>query len=299
MPKKNLRTFAKARTQAKKTARELWQKGQIAGLGTSRTYEDGLKLVGDWMRQHGGGALHELSLKRAQQYLSGRASQVSQSTLDRDRQAIQSLLQHTGKLTQEQRLQVIKAEQQQTLKPRAYSPQQVNAIRERMAPHNALGLEIAHAAGLRAHELFTLARRDEATPDQRPVDPAKFAGHNDHTRYIVIGKGGLIREVSIPDYLAARLEAVRLDQPRTVRGRGILYQQRYAVGAGQALSQAFGAASKSVLGYSMGLHGVRHSYAQQRHYDVQRLVGDPERALRIVSQEMGHFRAQITEVYLR
>lgn len=113
------------------------------------------------------------------------------------------------------------------------------------------------------------------------------------------GKGGLAREVSIPNELATRLEAVRLNEPRTVRDRGVLYRQHYAVGGGQALSQAFSAASKAVLGYSTGIHGVRHSYAQQRHYELQRLTGDPERALRIVSQELGHFRPEITQVYLR
>jgi integrase len=273
--------------------------GQVAGLGTARTYADGLKNVHEWMRKNGGGSLQELSAKRARQYLAERAQQVGQSTLDRDRQALQALLQQTGRLTTEQRLPVVQAVRQQQLTPRAYSAEQVRAIRERMSPSNALGLEIAHAAGLRAHELITLARRDEASPDARPADADKFIGRPDHTRYIVTGKGGLAREVSIPNDLAARLEALRLDQPRMVRDRGILYEQRYAVGSGQALSQSFSAASRVALGFSTGLHGVRHSYAQQRQYEASLLLGDPPRALEIVSQEMGHFRPEITEVYLR
>lgn len=293
------RTFAKARTQAQRAAREMHKTGQIAGLGTARTYSDGLKGAHEWMRKNGGGSLQELSLKRARQYLAERAQQVGQSTLDRDRQALQALLQQTGRLTAEQRLPVVQAVRQQQLTPRAYSAEQVRAIRSRMSPSNALGLEIAHAAGLRAHELITLARRDEASPDARPADADKFIGRPDHTRYIVTGKGGLAREVSIPNDLAARLETLRLDQPRTVRDRGILYEQRYSVGAGQALSQAFSSASKSALGFSNGLHGVRHSYAQQRQYEASLLLGDPQRALEIVSQEMGHFRPEITEVYLR
>lgn len=205
----------------------------------------------------------------------------------------------SGRLTAEQRLPVVQSVRQQTLTPRAYSAEQVRAIRERMSPSNALGLEIAHAAGLRAHELLTLARRDEASPDARPADADKFAGRDNHTIYIVTGKGGLAREVSIPNHLAARLEALRLDQPRMVRDRGILYQQRYAVGSGQALSQSFSAASRAALGFSTGIHGVRHSYAQQRQYETSLILGDPQRALEVVSQEMGHFRPDITEVYLR
>lgn len=296
---KSGRTFAKARTQAKRATSEMHKSGQIAGLGTARTYAEGLKNVHEWMRKNGGGSLQELSLKRARQYLAERAQQVGQSTLDRDRQALKALLQQTGKLTAEQRLPVIQAVRQQQLKPRAYSAKQVRAIRSRMSPSNALGLEIAHAAGLRAHELITLARRDEASPDARPADAEKFAGRPNHSIYIVTGKGGLAREVSIPNDLAKRLEALRLDQPRTVRDRGILYQQRYQIGGGQALSQSFTAASKAALGFSNGIHGVRHSYAQQRQYEASLLLGDPQRALEIVSQEMGHFRPEITEVYLR
>lgn len=294
---KTQRTFAKSHTHASKTARELWQKGAIASLGTSRTYQNGLKLVSDWMRKNGGGALQDLSLKRARQYLLERAHEVSQSTLDRDRQAIQAVLQDTGRLRADQTIPVVKAERQTELKPRGYTTEQIQKISSHMAPHNSLAVEISYAAGLRAHELFTLAKRVEATPDPRPADDAKFrAGH---IKYVVTGKGGLIREVAIPKSLAERLEMMRLDAPRTVRDRNVVYQQRYAIGGGQALSQAFSAASKAVLGYSTGLHGVRHGYAQQRHYETQKVFGDPERALRVVSQELGHFRPEITLVYLR
>lgn len=280
----------------------MFKAGEIHSIGTSRTYEDGLTRFGEWLRDNRCGSLVEAaSVSRAERFLAERAKAVGQKTLDRDRQAVQALLRHTGKLGPEQRLPVIQAERQQALQPRGYTPEQVQEIKQRMEPHNRLGVEIAHAAGLRAHELFTVARRDEAIPDAREADEAKFAGHNDndHTRYVVTGKGGLTREVSIPNHLAGRLEALRLDEPRTVRDRGVLYQQRYAVGGGQALSQSFSSASKAALGYSTGLHGVRHSYAQQRHYELQFLTGDPDRALTITSQEIGHFRSEITEVYLR
>lgn len=310
------KTFAKPKTQANRATKKMWLDRDLAGLGSSRTYSERLTVLGTWMKQNGGGALQDLTFKRAKQYLALRATQVSQKTLDADRQAIQALLRQTGKLGKDQALRdtvrlspkgvdvppkttVIKSAIPQQLKPRAYSPEQVHALKQRMAPHNSLSVEIAHAAGLRAHELFTLARLDELAPDKRPADSAKFAGREAHSRYVVTGKGGLTREVSIPSRLAERLEAVRLDQPRMVRDRDILYQQRYQVGGGQALSQAFSSASKAALGFSNGIHGVRHSYAQQRQYETSLLLGDPERALEIVSQEMGHFRPEITTVYLR
>jgi integrase len=293
-------TFAKPSTQAKRVCVDMFKSRAIASIGTSRNYADGLARFGEWLRDNRCGPLDQAaSISRAERFLAERAKAVGQKTLDRDRQAVEALLRHNGKLDERCRLPMVRSEKQQVLKPRAYSPDQVHAIKARMAPHNQLGMEIAHAAGLRAHELFTLARLDEATADERKADPSKFLGLENFTRYLTTGKGGLTREVAIPNRLAERLEALRLDEPRTRRDREILYQQRYGVGGGRALSQSFTDASKAALGYSTGLHGLRHSYAQQRHFELQLLTGDPEKALEVVSQELGHFRPQITEVYLR
>jgi len=111
---KQQRSFAKGRTQAERATLEMRKAGQVAGLGTARTYADALKVVHDWMRANGGGSLQELSIRRARQFLNERAGLVSQSTLDRDRQAVQALLQHNGKLTADQHLRVIQAERQQS-----------------------------------------------------------------------------------------------------------------------------------------------------------------------------------------
>ena len=48
------------------------------------------------------------------------------------------------------------------------------------------------------------------------------------------------------------------------------------------------------------MYGVRHGYAQERMRELQ--VGQlltRDKALETVSQEMGHFRPEITEAYLR
>ncbi len=108
-----------------------------------------------------------------------------------------------------------------------------------------------------------------------------------------------MREVCLPHELAERLEDARLDEPKTVTDRGIEYQTRYNIGGGNAWSASFTRASGRELGYSTGAHGLRHGYAQER---VDELMGRGETyqdALGIVSQEMGHFRPDITEVYLR
>ena len=125
----------------------------------------------------------------------------------------------------------------------------------------------------------------------------KFAGRTGVV-YTVAGKGGLVREVLLPHGLAERLEERRLDAPERIVDCGVRYRQRYDVGGGHAFTTSFWRASIEALGRSRGAHGLRHSYAQQRmrelmHHAEHRL------ALAIVSEEMGHFRAQVTETYLR
>jgi integrase len=107
--------------------------------------------------------------------------------------------------------------------------------------------------------------------------------------------------VSIPRELAERLEERRLEQREIVRDRGVIYEKHYDIGSGQAFSQSFSSASKRALGWSEGAHGLRHSYAQERMDELRRgeYGLDRERALETVAQEMGHFREEITETYLR
>ena len=44
---------------------------------------------------------------------------------------------------------------------------------------------------------------------------------------------------------------------------------------------------------------MRHEYAQERMETLQSMGYEYREALEVVSQEMGHFRPDITEVYLR
>ena len=81
--------------------------------------------------------------------------------------------------------------------------------------------------------------------------------------------------------------------------RGIFYQSFYNVGGGQLWSNSFSSAANRCLGWSEGAHGVRHSYAQERMEELQKQGLSRSLSLETVSQEMGHFRPEITEVYLR
>jgi integrase len=272
----------------------------IQSVGTVRNYEQALTRVAEWtQRERISGGLRAMTPELATQYLEQRGEVVGQKTLDMERQATQAMMQHvTGKLAEGERLPVIKSEHAQALQGRAYTEAQTERIATAQAPHNALATEIAHVAGLRAHELLTLRPAAERAADPRPALDTKWQGR-DGEIYTVQGKGGLVREVMIPRDLAARLEERRLDTPQHVTDRGIFYQSAYDIGGGQRWSNSFSAASERVLGRSTGAHGLRHAYAQERVSELQYRGLSYEAALETVSQEMGHFRPEITEAYLR
>lgn len=294
-------SFRKPKAQAEYAINKMLQIGRarhidrsdqkIHSLGTKRNYLQALTRVTEWIQQNRLGDLRNLNREKAIQYLEMRSDNIGQKTLDQERQAIQMYLQIT--------LPVIKSELTQIQKSRAYTAEQILFIAEAQKVRNCLATHIAYAAGLRAHELLTLRRSEErSASSHRTWSSDRFIGRAGE-RYTVIGKGGLIREVIIPTTLAMQLESKRLATSITITDRNIHYIQYYDLNGGKNWSNSFSAVSKRVLNWSHGAHGLRHSYAQHRMEELQRRGFFYEVALGIVSQEMGHFRSSITEVYLR
>ena len=294
---KNVDPKAVAEKQAANVMKQMQGKN-LASVGTVRNYEERLSIVAQYANAEFKCGLRDLTVEQAHQYLIDRAAEVGQKTLDMERQAIQSMMQNvTGKLGQTEKLDVIKSEHKQILSSRSYTNEQIQMVVNAQTERNALATEIAHAAGLRAHELHTLQRIEERKPDPRPALKEKFTGR-DGERYTVKGKGGLVREILIPQSLAERLEERRLNQPMQITDRGVNYTSYYDINGGNRWSSSFSAASNRALTWSAGAHGLRHSYAQERMNELQKSMAY-EKALEVVSQEMGHFRRDITEVFLR
>lgn len=296
---KNVDPVAVAKTQAANVMK-LLQGNIIKSIGTARNYEQSLSIAAQYANSTLTCGLRQITLQQAEQYLVARAEEVGQKTLDMDRQALQIMMRHISKkLAPDEKLSVIKSEHSQILRCRSYTPEQIALIASSQNEKNALSTEISHAAGLRAHELFTLTRIGEQALSDRPALDEKFTGRNNYASYTVKGKGGLIREVQLPRHLSERLEARRLEFVIDKTDRKIIYKNcLYDVVGGQSFSTAFTRTSNKVLGWSSGAHGLRHSYAQERMGELQ--VNMPrDLALEVVSQEMGHFRPEITEVYLR
>ena len=268
-----------------------------ASVRTVANYRDCLLQIARRLASDGR-ELWDLTPDSAVGYLRSRGGDLGQKTLDMHRQALQAMLVHVSRrLPEGGRLSVVRSLKPRRVRGRAYTREQIRLVAARQNPRNALATEIAHAAGLRAHELLTLARPDGQPPDRRPARHEKFAGRPGRD-YTVVGKGGLVRVVRLPDRLAERLEAHRRDEPIRVTDRGIHYLSRYDIAGGHAWGRSFSRASQSALGWTRGAHGARHAYAQERMAELQRILicGD---ALETVSQELGHFRPEITETYLR
>ncbi|HAS3077720.1 TPA: phage integrase family protein [Vibrio parahaemolyticus] len=185
---------------------------------------------------------------------------------------------------------------------RAYTQEQILAIAHYFEPEKTrLAILIAYNAGLRVSELITLRREGEGdgVSNQRDWLSTLHSQRGDSVTYIVTGKGGLIRRVSIDRELAIRLEALRLNEPREYVDRKVKYLQYYNLTCGNNLSKAFSRAAVKVLGFSKGAHGTRHSYAQERMKHLVNHAFTGANAKHIVSQELGHMRQSITNTYLR
>ena len=242
--------------------------------------------------------LRDLTPETAVDYLRTRTADLGQKALDVQRQALQAMLVHVSRrLPEGERLTIVRSTKPRRTGGRAYTAEQIRMVAAAQNARNGLSTLIVHAAGLRAHELFTLARPEEQPPDVRPARPEKFASRPGRD-YTVAGKGGLVRLVRIPNHLADRLEAVRRDEPVRITDRGVHYLSRYDVACGTAWGASFTGASKRALGWTRGAHGARHAYAQERMRELQRILFRRD-ALEVVSQELGHFRPEITETYLR
>ncbi len=266
--------------------------GKIHSIATFNKYAGVLKNAGEWLKTaHQVRHLDQVTPAQAAAYLQHRReSGIGQKQLSADRTALEFIIGD---------LEKVQSQKPQVLTPRAYSAEQVTLVSGRQTERNALSTALVYRTGLRAHELLTLRRRDEASPfAHRAWHADRFQGR-DGVRYIVTGKGGLRREVMIPHHLAARLEERRLEEPRSVTDRKIHYSSFYEINGGLAWSKSFSKASTAALGRSEGGHGLRHSYAQERLSELQSHYHSYEEATLILSQELGHFRKDVVYNYLR
>lgn len=266
--------------------------GRISSLGTARDYRYCLISYFEWLEFCGISIDQQDHKSNVIDYLEDLAETVSQSTVSQHRQALKLIFQIKS-------LPMIRAIKQNIYSSRSYTWSEVKQIAEYQRDKNALATLIAYSSGLRAHELATIRPvHEQPRSDRKKWRTDLFEGVLASELFSVVGKGGLIRHVVIPIQLTKELEQLR-HLPRLVKDRNINYLQHYKIGSGQAFSQSFSTASQRCLKYSLGAHGLRHSYVKRRIRKLLDLGFPFSEAQLIVSQEVGHFRPSITFCYMR
>jgi len=249
------------------------------------------------------GNIYDANPDKVKSYLDERSQKADPVTLNQEREALNKWLYHVNQ-NQVPKNEIKEKGQQPgrelSKKSRYYTKEQVDKIQEAQTEKNALATKVAYEAGLRAHELQTIAKPSEQPPDKRPWRQDRFIGkEQDEKTYTVIGKGGLIREITISKETAQHLEQRRLMEPKNIMDRNKKYTVKYDIGKGNSWSASFTKASKRQLGWSKGAHGLRHSYAQERMNQLQNQHYTYSDARQVVSQELGHFDISKTNDYLR
>lgn len=264
----------------------------ISSIGAQRSYHSAISLYLMWREANGLPTNEQDKRSDIEGFLSEIAEQFMQKTIDQYLSALAIVF--------KKKLPYIKSEISENNEPRNYYLSELLVIIRHLDERNALAILLCYFSGLRAHEVATIKSLSEAKKSNtRKWSNDRFKDIDNYQLYLVVGKGGLIREVAIPSELKEFIENRRYDTPKKVKDRSINYLTNYDLGFGKALSESFSRASLKHLGWSTGLHGLRHSYAQNRLY---RLISSDipfNDALKVVSEELGHFRPSITLCYLR
>lgn len=262
----------------------------VVSVGTARNYQQCVCDFLKWRVAGGYGLEEPVTRSEILMYLRQSSHRWRQKTVDQHRQAL-SLIFCVA-------IARFDAEIPTVAVGRAYTREEMELVAKSQLPRNSIATEIAFYSGLRASELLELREgRELDRESNRPWRADLFLGLPAGMIYRTRGKGGLARSVMIPMALHEQLAMRRLQPEVTVVDRKVVRISRFDIGGGQSLSESFSAASKRALGFSLGLHGVRHAYAQRRLETLLELGVDPTDSMEIISQELGHLRPEITLAY--
>ncbi len=189
---------------------------------------------------------------------------------------------------------------------RAYTQEQFKEIQQRLLnPAAKLAVQVILESGCRTQDLASLrftADRPLQNARLNRLHTDRFAGREEWVKVTFIGKGGHEYMSSVSAQTAEALRDFSLLAPRDFRERdqeNVVTQQYYDLPVGKQLSQLWTQASKRTFGFSRGIHGLRHAFAQERVRELQEHGMTWQKALECASQLMGHYRAEQISTYLR
>lgn len=263
----------------------------IRSIGSQQIFVKNLVSFARFLEVNRAGNLKCFPPDAAETYLYVRSRRIGQAQLQSDRWALQIF---TGR-----RLPRFESAKPQQLKPRAYTAEQIAAVTTHQTPLYAFSTWLAAANGLRGMELITIGPLDQQPRDVRPVPAYLHAYLPDGVLYSVRGKGRLIRTILVALPFVDFLESRKRPAPIRVLHEGRHLTSYYDIPGGKPWAASFSQACRRTYGDTAGAHGLRHTYTQKR---IDTLLGNdvPERhARKAVSVEIGHFRIDVIDVYLR
>lgn len=150
-------------------------------------------------------------------------------------------------------------------------------------------VRLAYTHGLRLHEI---TRLDRATL-------LKALRKNELT---IKGKGGLIRQVPLRNE-AARKHIRELADKTPLNSYKVFVLKNEKTHEVMKEAQNFIQNYRDKViepgGHNITLHGLRHTYAQERYLELTEAGKGEYDAKLQISRELGHFRAEVTDIYLK
>jgi len=293
--------------------------GKIRCFNTANQYEGIYRRFSEWMEKEGiSTPLNKATQEHVERYLEVRRHEIKDTNLANHRTALQIHLRNIHpKIHAKEPIELARFKStvgEPKSAPRALNREQVKrCISGARTIQQKVAIAATYEGGLRTKELITLCPLHERPVTHREEDwlpaatsvsketlPERFSGGREHwVRYSVIGKGKLPREVRLSPTTAKMVESLRFEKSIGRKDRGIGYEQRYDLAAGQALSESFREICIKANGFTPGVHGLRHSFAQER---LQELMADgrtESEAKAILTQETGHWSESNLKYYMR
>lgn len=149
-------------------------------------------------------------------------------------------------------------------------------------------IQLAKDHGFRIHEVIRLERVD-----------LQRALKDEHI--IIKGKGGLARRVPVQnrDHLQKLIDKTSTRQAKIFvyegeKGHQIIEKTQQFIYKNRVGVKIDDGSDRGELTF----HGLRHFYCQNRYMELRHKGLSDEESRKIVSRELGHFRIQITDIYL-
>ena len=220
------------------------------------------------------------SLGEIKTWLSEQKVIVERSTIQRwiDGNKVSAETTSTNKLSGNETLKKARRKAVATFgKTKTYTDEQFLKVISRQNDTNSLCSRLCWACGIRPSELITIRITTVETNTAIKDKSGEW--------YEVIQIDGRKRLVLIPADLSNELQKYKLENTRLVKNRDVEHTQYYAISGGAAWAVSFNRASTNVLGWSLGVNGLRSGFMIRRLAELQRTMALSD-ALKKLEDEM-------------